>query len=66
MKGWDQSGGYVNKFYEFLQMIENKVIDYVETLSESIFSSKLSREELVGLFNSNIKFSPNHDPKFRV
>jgi hypothetical protein len=66
MKGWDQSGGYVNKFYEFLQMIENKVIDYVETLSESIFGSKLSREELVGLFNSNIKFSPNHDPKFRV
>jgi hypothetical protein len=66
MKGWDQAGGYVNKFYEFLQMIENKVIDHVETLSESIFGNKMTREQLLGVFNSNIKFSPNHDPKFRV
>jgi hypothetical protein len=67
MKGWDQSeGGYVNKFYVFLQMIENKVIDHVETLSESIFGNKMTREQLLAVFNSNIKFSPNHDPKFRV
>ena len=66
MKGWDQAGGYVNKFYEFLQMIETKVINHVETQSQQIFGSKLSREELNTLFTSNIKFSPNHDPKFRV
>jgi hypothetical protein len=66
MKGWDQSGGYINKFYEFIQMIENKVISHVEILSEEIYGNKMSRDELFTVFNSNIKFSPTHDPKFRV
>jgi hypothetical protein len=66
MKGWNVSDNYVNKFYDFLVMIENKVIDYVESISKDIFGSVMTREQLMSLFNSNIKFSPNHDPKFRV
>ena len=66
MKGWNESDNYVNKFYDFLCMIENKVIDYVETISKDIFGSVMSHDQLMSLFNSNIKFSPNHDPKFRV
>ena len=66
MKGWNETDNYVNKFYEFLSMIENKVIDYVESISKDIFGSVMSHDQLMSLFNSNIKFSPNHDPKFRV
>jgi hypothetical protein len=66
MRGWNESGNYVNKFYDFLTMIENKVIDHVQTVSEEIFGRDMTREELMPLFNSNVKFSQNHDPKFRV
>jgi hypothetical protein len=68
MKGWNVTDSYVNKFYDFLKNVEDKVIDYVETISEDIFGASLSRDKLVELFNSNIKFSanPNHDPKFRL
>ena len=66
MKGWNETDNYVNKFYEFLSMIENKVIDYVESISKDIFGSVMSHDQLMSLFNSNIKFSPTHDPKFRV
>ena len=66
MKGWNETDNYVNKFYEFLAMIENKVINYVESISRDIFGSDMSHEQLMSLFNSNIKFSPNHDPKFRA
>ena len=66
MKGWNEAGNYVNKFYEFLVDIENRVIDQVESYSTTIFGTKMSRDELVGLFNSNIKVSQGYDPKFRV
>lgn len=66
MKGWNESGNYVNKFFDFLTMIENKVIDHVETVSKEIFGNSMNHDQLVSLFNSNIKMSPTHDPKFRV
>jgi hypothetical protein len=66
MKGWNESGNYINKFFDFLTMIENKVIDHVETVSRDIFGNSMNHDQLVSLFNSNIKMSPTHDPKFRV
>lgn len=64
MKGWNVSDNYVNKFYDFLAMIENKVIDYVESISKDIFGSVMTREQLMSLFNSNIKFSLIMTPSF--
>ena len=66
MKGWNDSGNYVNKFYDFRVDVENRVISHVEAISAEIFGSKMSRDELVELFNSNIKMSQGYDPKFRV
>jgi len=66
MKGWNESGNYVNKFYDFLTDIEQRVISQVETMCKEIFGYQMTREELSGLFNSNIKMSETYDPKFRV
>ena len=66
MKGYDEDGSYIKKFYEYLRQIENKIIDAVVEQSEKIFSKKMTREELVPMFNSNIKESPDREPKFRV
>jgi hypothetical protein len=66
MKGWNEPDNYVKKFYDFLTQIENRVIADVEAMSEKIFGMYTSRDELVNLFNSNIKKSETYDPKFRV
>jgi len=66
MKGWDEEGNYVKKFYEILREIENKVIESVSQQSEKIFGKKMSVNELKPMFNSNIKESPDREPKFRV
>ena len=34
--------------------------------SVDIFDKHMSYDELLPMFNSNIKHSPGHDPKFRV
>ena len=66
MKGWDEEGNYVKKFYEILREIENKVIESVSQQSEKIFGKKMGVDELKLMFNSNIKESPDREPKFRV
>lgn len=66
MKGWNEPGNYVNKFYDVLTSLEGAVISHVETLSESIFGRVMTRDELQLFFNSNIKVSETYDPKFRV
>ncbi len=66
MKGWNESGNYVNKFYDFLNEIEQRVISHVETVSTDIFGYQMPHDELTSLFNSNIKTSATYDPKFRV
>lgn len=65
MKGYDEEGGYVKKFYEFVRDLENVVISHVEERSVEIFGKKRSREELEQIFNSNIKHKYD-EPKFRV
>ena len=63
----DTEDSYIKRFYDAVRAIESKVIDEVERQSESIFGEKKTREELEGMFNSNIKLSTgDHPPKFRV
>lgn len=66
MKGYDEEGNYVKKFYDTLRAIESKIIDSVVEQSESIFGKVMTRDEIEPMFNSNIKESPDREPKFRV
>lgn len=66
MKGYDEDDNYVKKFYETMREFEEKIIDAVEEQSEHIFKRKVSKDELKGMFFSNIKESPDREPKFRV
>ena len=66
MKGYDEEGNYVKKFHEILHELENKVIESVSQQSEKIFGKKIEIAELRQMFNSNIKESPDREPKFRV
>ena len=66
MKGWKEPDNYVKKFYDFLLMVESKVVSHVESISVDIFGRQMSNTELLALFNSNIKVSGTYDPKFRV
>ena len=66
LTGWDEEGGYVQQFYETLREVENMVIDAVVAQSQDIFQKPMTKEELVPMFNSNIKENPGHAPKFRV
>jgi hypothetical protein len=66
LKGWNEDGGYIQKFHRFLVDLENSVIDHIHQHSEEIFGSPMSRDTVASMFNSNIKYSPTHDPKLRV
>jgi len=66
LKGHDEEGSYIKKFYESLRHIESKIIGAVVEQSEKIFDKKMTRDEIEPMFNSNIKESPGREPKFRV
>ena len=66
VKGYDEEGSYMKKFYESLKALEDKIIDSVVEQSEVIFGSQMTKEELLPMFNSNLKESPDREPKFRV
>ena len=66
MKGWDEPDNFVKKFYECMREIEDKVIHAVSEQSAKIFNKYMTFEELKPMFNSNIKESPDREPKFRV
>ena len=66
MKGFDEEDNYVKKFYDYLKKIEEKVITFVHDNSQTIFGSQKSLLQIQDMFNSNIKESPNREPKFRV
>ena len=66
MKGYDEDGSYINKFYTGLRDIESKIIDSVVRQSEAIFGKSMTRDEVAPMFNSNIKETPDREPKFRV
>ncbi len=66
LKGHDEEGSYIKKFYDSLRAIEDKIIDNIVEQSEKIFQKKMTKEELMPMFNSNVKESPGREPKFRV
>ena len=67
LKGFDEDGGYIQKFYRFLLSLDNAVIDHVHKNSEEIFGCAMSRDTVASMFNSNIKIFGNFSsPKFRV
>ena len=66
LKGYDEEGSYINNFYNILRQIEDKIIQAVANQSEAIFDKKMTPEELLPMFNSNIKESMDREPKFRV
>jgi hypothetical protein len=66
LKGYDEEGNYVKLFYETILKIEDKIIAAVAKQSEAIFGKKMDIEYLKSIFNSNLKHSPDREPKFRV
>ena len=66
LKGYDEEGSYIKKFYESLKQIEENIVNAVVEQSERIFDKKMSKEEIFPMFNSNIKETPDREPKFRV
>ena len=66
IKGYDEDGSYMKKFYDSTRKLEDMIIDAVTEQSVSIFGMSMSKEELLPMFNSNIKQSPDREPKFRV
>ena len=65
IKNWDQDG-YNQKFYKFIIDLENHVINHVHANCQQIFQNAISHEGVASMFNSNIKYSPGRDPRFRV
>jgi hypothetical protein len=66
IKGYDEDDSYMKKFYDGVRKMEDMIIDAVVEQSESIFGTSMSKEDLVPMFNSNVKMSPGREPKFRV
>ena len=56
----------MKKFYDSVRKIEDLIIDSVVEQSEAIFGAPMTKEELLPMFNSNLKESPEREPKFRV
>src|SRR5210317_2652388 len=50
LKGYDEEGSYIKKFYESLKQIEDKIITAVAEQSEKIFQKKYTKEELLPMF----------------
>jgi hypothetical protein len=66
IKGWDEEESYMKKFYDSLRQLEDRIVDAVVEQSEAIFGTQMSKEELLPMFNSNVKEAPDREPKFRV
>jgi hypothetical protein len=66
IKGYDEEGSYMKKFYDSLRKLEDTIVDAVVEQSEVIFGSTMTKEELLPMFNSNVKESPGREPKFRI
>lgn len=66
IKGYDEEDSYMNKFYNNLRKLEDIIIDSVVEQSETIFGTKMSKEELIPMFNSNVKESQDREPKLRI
>jgi len=66
IKGHDEEDSYMKSFYDTLRQLEDKIIDAVVEQSETIFGSTMTKDDLLPMFNSNLKESPGREPKFRI
>ena len=66
IKGYDEEDSYMKKFYDSLRKLEDKIIDAVVEQSEVIFGNPMTKEELLPMFNSNVKESQDREPKLRI
>lgn len=66
VKGYDEEGSYMHLFYTSLKKLEDMIMDAVVAQSDTIFGTPMTKEELVPMFNSNMKESTDREPKFRV
>ena len=66
IKGYDEEDSYMKKFYESIRKLEDMIIDSVVEQSDAIFGCPMTKEDLLPMFNSNVKESPDREPKFRV
>jgi hypothetical protein len=66
IKGYDEEDSYMNKFYDSVRKLEDQIIDSVVEQSEVIFGAPMTKEQLLPMFNSNVKEAPGREPKFRV
>lgn len=66
IKGYDEEDSYMKKFYESVRKLEDLIIDEVVKQSETIFGAPMTKEELLPMFNSNVKEATDREPKFRV
>ena len=66
IKGYDEEDSYMKKFYESVRKLEGLIIDEVVKQSETIFGAPMTKEELLPMFNSNVKEATDREPKFRI
>ena len=66
IKGYDEEDSYMKKFYDSVRKLEDQIIDSVVEQSEVIFGAPMTKEQLLPMFNSNVKEAPDREPKFRV
>tara|TARA_R110002050_G_scaffold272021_1_gene415680 strand:- start:74 stop:676 length:603 start_codon:yes stop_codon:yes gene_type:complete len=66
IKGYDEEDSYMNNFYDSVRKLEDQIIDSVVEQSEVIFGAPMTKEQLLPMFNSNVKEAPGREPKFRV
>ena len=66
IKGYDEEDSYMKKFYDSVRKLEDQIIDSVVEQSEAIFGAPMTKEQLLPMFNSNVKEAPGREPKFRV
>jgi hypothetical protein len=66
MKGHDEDGNYVNKYFNFIRNFETKVVNNIVENSEQIFGVAMSENSIRSMLNSNIKETIGREPKFRV
>lgn len=66
IKGYDEEDSYMKKFYDSIRKLEDLIIDSVVKQSENIFGAPMTKEELLPMFNSNVKEATDREPKFRV
>ena len=57
MKGYDEEDNYVKQFHDTIEATEKSIIEEVSNQSVDIFGKHMSYDELLPMFNSNIKHS---------